>query len=581
MSTKNRLVVLFWCSFLFPFLVSSTPAAKTLVKFDNIREEKIYMQGFTVEKSTEVEIEAVGAKGKSNDYMVATGWIIDADTRELVWALTVDSSRPSRRDHGKREATTKITLSPGDYEAYYYAGEHYYLDIKIRGAGDLFDFLGDLFSGDISRDWDRLLEEFEMEIKVKNRSRATPNNKKPQLPRGLIEFTEIGDSFYREAGFTLKKPSRLRVYALGEYSKSDRVMVDYGWIKNARTRETVWEMDRWNTDAAGGATKNRVFDDEIELPAGNYLVYYATDDSHSQERFNATPPYDPHAWGLILTGAKEGFNRKDFKAFTPKEIGTALIKITRVGDDEYRSQGFTLKKEISLHLYCLGEYGRGDREMADYGWIEDYKTGRKVWAMTPDNSRHAGGAAKNRVFDGVIELPKGDYVVYYLTDDCHSYEDWNDSPPFNPRSWGITIASLDEKFNKKNFKLFEKEEKEGPHLVQMIRLGDDVKRKERFKLDKVTKVHIYAIGEGDRDEMYDYGWIENAKTKKVVWEMTSRMTDHAGGAKKNRVFEDSIILDKGEYTVYFVTDGSHSFKDWNAARPRDPEHWGITVRKAK
>lgn len=581
MSTKNRLVVLFWCSFLFPFLVSSTPAAKTLVKFDDIREERIYMQGFTVEKSTEVEIEAVGAKGKSNDYMVATGWIIDADTRELVWALTVDSSRPSRRDQGKREAMTKITLSPGDYEAYYYAGEHYYLDIKIRGAGDLFDFLGDLFSGDISRDWDRLLEEFKIEIKVKNRSRATPNNKKAQLPRGLIEFTEIGDSFYREAGFTLKKPSRLRLYALGEYSESDRVMVDYGWIKNARTRETVWEMDRWNTDHAGGAEKNRVFDDEIELPAGNYLVYYATDDSHSEERFNATPPYDPYAWGLVLTGAKESFNRTDFEAFTPKEIGTALIEITRVGDDEYRSQGFTLEREISLHLYSLGEYGRGDREMVDYGWIEDYKTGRKVWAMTPDNSRHAGGAAKNRVFDGVVELPAGDYVVHYLSDDCHSYRDWNDAPPFNPKSWGITIASLDEKFSKKDFKLFEEEEKEGPYLVQMIRLGDDVKSKERFKLDKVTKIHIYAIGEGDRDEMYDYGWIENAKTKKVVWEMTYRKTDPAGGARKNRMFDDTIMLDEGEYIVYFVTDGSHSFKDWNAARPRDPSHWGITIREAK
>jgi hypothetical protein len=81
--------------------------------------------------------------------------------------------------------------------------------------------------------------------------------------------------------------------------------------------------------------------------------------------------------------------------------------------------------------------------------------------------------------------------------------------------------------------------------------------------------------------MYDYGWIENAKTKKVVWEMTYRKTDPAGGARKNRMFDDTIMLDKGEYIVYFVTDGSHSFKDWNAARPRDPSHWGITIREVK
>jgi hypothetical protein len=580
-STKKRLVVSLCSSFLFTLLVSSTFAAEILVKFDNIREEKIYMQGFTVEKATEVQIEAVGAKGRSDDYMVATGWIIDADTRELVWALTVDNSSPSRRNHGKREAEAKIALSPGDYEAYYFAGQHYYLDIKIRGTGDLFDFLGDLFSGEMSRDWDRLLEEFKMEIKVEDRFKATPNDKKYQLLKGLIEFTEIGDSFYGEAGCTLKKPSRLRLYALGEYSESDRVMVDYGWIKNARTRETVWEMDRWNTAHAGGAEKNRVFDGQIELPAGDYLVYYATDDSHSEEKFNATPPYDPYAWGLVLAGAKEGFNRTDFETSTPKEIGTALIEMTRVGDDEYRSQGFTLKRGMSLHLYCLGEYSRGDREMADYGWIEEYKSGRKVWEMTPENSRHGGGAAKNRVFDGVVELPAGDYVVFYLSDDSHSYRDWNDAPPFNPQSWGTTIASLDEKFDNKNFQLFEEAKKEGPYLVQMICLGDDVKKKEYFKLDKPTTVHIYAIGEGDNSEMYDYGWIENKKSGKVVWEMTYRMTEHAGGAKKNRVFDDSVILDKGEYTVYFVTDGSHSFEDWNAARPRDPSHWGITIRETK
>jgi hypothetical protein len=568
-------------AFLLPLLVSSGSLAKTLLKFDDIREEKIYMQSFTVTKPTEVEIEAVGASVQSKDYMVATGWVIAADTRELVWALTVDNSKGSRRDHGKREASTRIDLSPGDYEAYYYAGEHFYTDIKIRGAGDIFDFLGDLFSGDISRDWDRLLDDFKMEIKVKDQSAARTNGKGPQLPRGLVEFTDVGDSFYKQVGFVLRKPSRLRIYAMAEYSKSDRVMVDYGWIINADTRERVWEMDRWNTEYAGGASKNRVFKEEVEFPAGNYMVFYATDDSHSAERFNATPPYDPHAWGLILAGAESGFERRDFGEFALKERVTPLVKITRVRDDEYRSQGFTLKKELPVHIYCLGEYGHSTREMVDYGWIEDHKTGEKVWVMTGDNSRHAGGGAKNRVFDKVVTLPPGDYVVHYLTDDSHSYEHWNDSPPFNPRDWGITLSVLEKESKGKSFELFEEGKKEGPYLIQMIRLRDDVKRKERFKLDKISTLHIYALGEGDRSEMYDYGWIENARTGKVVWEMTYRMTEHAGGAKKNRLFDGTIILDKGEYVACFVTDGSHSFNDWNSARPRDPSHWGITIRVVK
>ena len=80
--------------------------------------------------------------------------------------------------------------------------------------------------------------------------------------------------------------------------------------------------------------------------------------------------------------------------------------------------------------------------------------------------------------------------------------------------------------------------------------------------------------------MYDFGRIDNDETSRQVWEMTWRNTDHAGGARKNRVFDDTIVLDSGTYEVHYVTDGSHSFNDWNASRPRDAMNWGITVSVA-
>ena len=64
--------------------------------------------------------------------------------------------------------------------------------------------------------------------------------------------------------------------------------------------------------------------------------------------------------------------------------------------------------------------------------------------------------------------------------------------------------------------------------------------------------------------MVDYGWIEDAKSGRRVWEMTYRMTEHAGGAKKNRRFDGVIRLPAGEYVLRYETDGSHSFGDWNA-----------------
>ncbi|MDP9323015.1 MAG: hypothetical protein M3P13_05220, partial [Acidobacteriota bacterium] len=65
-----------------------------------------------------------------------------------------------------------------------------------------------------------------------------------------------------------------------------------------------------------------------------------------------------------------------------------------------------------------------------------------------------------------------------------------------------------------------------------------------------------------------------------VWEMTYRITEHAGGAAKNRRFDGTVRLPAGDYVVKYETDESHSFGDWNAAPPDDPEMWGITIFRA-
>jgi hypothetical protein len=115
----------------------------------------------------------------------------------------------------------------------------------------------------------------------------------------------------------------------------------------------------------------------------------------------------------------------------------------------------------------------------------------------------------------------------------------------------------------------------------MIGIRDDDQVHKTFALDRETDVRIYALGEGAGGEMVDFGWIEDASTGRRVWEMTYRVTAHAGGATKNRRFDGVIRLPAGRYVVRYKTDGSHSFGDWNAAPPDDPEAWGITVYRAK
>ena len=118
-------------------------------------------------------------------------------------------------------------------------------------------------------------------------------------------------------------------------------------------------------------------------------------------------------------------------------------------------------------------------------------------------------------------------------------------------------------------------------IARISAVHDNSYKQVSFTLEEDTNVHIYALGEGGSGEMYDYGWIENTSTGRVVWEMTYRMSEHAGGSDKNRMVSSVIGLPAGSYTVYYQTDGSHAFGDWNARAPSDPENWGIAVMKAE
>ena len=88
---------------------------------------------------------------------------------------------------------------------------------------------------------------------------------------------------------------------------------------------------------------------------------------------------------------------------------------------------------------------------------------------------------------------------------------------------------------------------------------------------------LFSLGEGTSGEMHDYAWIEDANTGRTVWEMTYRKTRRAGGARKNRIFDETVYLKAGEYLVFYRSDGSHSFEDWNASPPHDPINWGVTL----
>lgn len=541
---------------------------KTLVKITKPTPQHLEFESFRLQKSANIQIQAVGLLGKKDDDYLAYGWLIDGESRRIVWNFDNESAI---RENSNAEIFIhdEIILPEGFYEVYYF----YFPVHQTHSKSILKSFLGQL---QVEGKYDN--EELGLVLTCLNNDDDCEDvhlNVLLDDSQTIVQMIENGDESYQKQGFSLSGEMDLRIYAIGEGNTRKREMYDYAWIMEAKSRERVWEMTTQNSDYAGGADKNLIFDDIITLPRGEYIVYFVSDDSHSYAQWNSLPPSDPRYWGITIWGASVGDKGSVVKSLeydSPQE--SAIVDMTRMRNNEFKNQGFTLKRPARLRIYALGESSsRG--EFADYGWIIDAHTREKVWQMRREDTKYAGGSRKNLLFDGIIVLPAGDYIAYYITDDSHAYRSWNDGPPFNPTAWGITIWGADDDFQKDWVSEYHESKNPGI-LAQIIRVGNDEKIKEKFNLDERTTIRIYALGEGDRSRMYDYAWIEDERGR-TVWEMSYRKTDHAGGARKNRVINEIFTLKSGTYTVIYKTDDSHSYNNWNLTPPDDPIHWGITI----
>lgn len=258
----------------------------------------------------------------------------------------------------------------------------------------------------------------------------------------------------------------------------------------------------------------------------------------------------------------------------PPPAPEVFVSLTRLQDDEIASQGFTLSQTQDIRVYALGEGTSGG--MVDFGWIMNASTRQPVWQMTYGDTKRAGGATKNRVANEVVTLDAGNYIVYYMTDGSHSYDDWNSRAPKHERFWGITLSTADGIVA--GDVVSDYSGISDPAIIaQLIHIRDDANRRQAFSLESESEVRIYALGEGESGDMYDFAWIEDAKSGQDIWEMTYNVTEHAGGARKNRVFDGTIVLPAGEYVLRYEADGSHSFESWNMTPPRDPFSYGVTL----
>jgi len=395
------------------------PFKQTLFALTGVGDATILRKTIITTKDVKLRVYALG-EGPSRDELFDHGWIVNSETRKRVWDM---GGSWFERAGGARKnilVDTDIELEKGSYELVFVTDDsHSADDWNDRPPYDPFSYGITLFLTDES-----------------DRSAITVLDGSPKEKDVLVELTRIRDDEYRSLAFSLAKDTKVRVYALGERSGS-RSMADYGWIVNAKTRRKVWSMEADETEHAGGAAKNRMIDRLITLPKGSYIVYYQSDDSHAYGDWNSSKPLEADRWGITLWAADENFDKSSLKVGEDAVSTDVIAQLIRVRDDRHDRKTFTIKNRQSVRVYALGEGSGGD--MYDYGWIEDANTGRTIWEMTYRMSERAGGATKNRMVDATIVLDAGEYVLHYMTDDSHGFNDWNSDPPPDRENWGISI----------------------------------------------------------------------------------------------------------------------------------------------
>jgi hypothetical protein len=565
------------------------PQPAALADLHGLTPHQVKSESFTLPTSQDVQIEAVGAEStKAADRLsrlttmwqrdarraVASwsgnAWILDLSSRKVVWELSrSDNSHGAR---GAREFKGSVRLAAGSYTAYYAAfpdGEYWTDEDGKTRANRKWHAFGD-----------EPVDEFKLVVRGTGRelsANEVERLRQSAAASAVVVLRGTSGEQFQQAGFVLSKPTEVEVEAEGEAREDGEF--DYGWIINADTRAKVWTMTYRDSEPAGGAEKNRVVRISRVFPAGRYAAFYATDDSHDPSQWNTQPPHDPDAWGIRI-GVTHNDHRAAVKAFVYEHVpeSATILALTHIGNSTSRKQGFTLTRPMDVRVYALGE--GHDGRMFDYGWITNAGSRTRVWEMRYDATEPAGGNRKNRLADTTLHLPKGSYVVHYVSDDSHSAAEWNSAAPADGRHWGITVLAAQGALDRGAIAAYD-ERADPSILAQLTEIRDDDQVTKRFTLQTESDVRIYAVGEGTGGDMVDYGWIEDAKTGRRVWEMTYRNTQHAGGATKNRRFDGIIKLPAAEYVARYETDGSHAFGDWNAAPPDDPEMWGITVYKTK
>lgn len=581
--------------------MSGPPDPEGLLVFTDMGPDQLQHEAFALDHPTRLAVEAMGAVDESGA-LAAYGWILNRGDGQVAWIMKPDAIGQDRS--ALVHAQDTLTFPAGTYDVYFASygnlpesrRDHTFLH-RVRYGDDRWQHDADkwmlaLRSADGSVDELRRVDSDEEQTAAVSTSGGA-----------LWAAEPLRSDQKRSYLFQTDRPVVLKVGATGEIEGHP---ADYGWIEDAATGDRVWEMTEANTAPAGGSSLNRRFTGEIHLKPGLYRAVYETDEHHAYDDWAANPPFDPRSWGMVLTAASQQ-DAQAVHAFDPWAAREPLASILRVPSGTRRSVNFDVSQPLAVVVDALGEIAHGDR--FDYGWLEN-SDGQRIWEMTVERARPAGGDDKNQEEMAFLNLTPGSYRLVYQTDDSHAYDDWNSDPPTHPDRWGVALFSVASDVDTSAVHVTGEDTTStddqewsnpdampppappgappppmtapaGDVLVNQLRVGNEANVRAAFELTEPTRLHVRATGEITSRGRFDYGWIEEQGTGNTVWEMKWANTGPAGGDDRNRSFDGIVELPAGKYVAHFQTDLSHAFPDFDNHPPDRPEDWGILIERAK
>ncbi len=402
----------------------------------------------------------------------------------------------------------------------------------------------------------------------------------PPSPRGAITLSDLDVYELHKQAFQISEPLKVVIDAVGSIDERQEAtgLAAYSWITLAHTGEVVWSMNAANTRQDESIVY--VEEEELELDSGSYILYFASY-GQLQRRSNLTFRKDRRKWHVTIHAPD---NKTALRKITRPLEGTSdretwdAISLRR---EEKREIIIEVHRSAELEIHAIGQLGRHNEvQPVDYSRIEDAVSGRIIWQLSRDNTDWAGGIQENRMFKGQLVLPPSVYRAVAVTNSSHHYGSWKGNPPFHPEGWGLQIRTSDVD----DVSTFDPWMQRNA-IIEFTGVGDDEYHVQSFTVEDTAAVVIYALGEiTGPDNGYDLAWLdrqESAGESVTIWEMSYEGSVPAGGHRKNRKEIEFIRLNPGVYRLYYESDGSHAYDDWNSAEPDYPERWGVGMFPVK